>query len=59
MTTPLVLVDDHPIVRAGIRRLLQTNTDITIVGETDQGIEAIALIEQLRPDLGLRGSDAA
>lgn len=51
--TTLVLVDDHPIVRAGIRRLLQADTDITIVGETDQGFEAIALIERLQPDLAL------
>jgi DNA-binding NarL/FixJ family response regulator len=51
--TTLVLVDDHPIVRAGIRRLLQTDTDITIVGETDQGFEAITLVERLQPDLVL------
>ena len=51
--TTLVLVDDHPIVRAGIRRLLQADTDITIVGEIIQGFEAIALIERLQPDLAL------
>jgi DNA-binding NarL/FixJ family response regulator len=51
--TTLVLVDDHPIVRAGIRRLLQAEGDITIMGEADQGYEAIALVEQLQPDLAL------
>jgi two-component system response regulator NreC len=49
----LVLVDDHPIVRAGIRGLLQAEGDITIVGEADQGYEATALVERLQPDLAL------
>jgi DNA-binding NarL/FixJ family response regulator len=51
--TTLVLVDDHPIVRAGIRRLLHAEGDITIVGEADEGYEAITLVEQLQPDLAL------
>jgi two-component system, NarL family, response regulator NreC len=40
-------------VRAGIRRLLQAEGDITIVGEADQGYEAIILVEHLQPDLAL------
>jgi two-component system, NarL family, response regulator NreC len=51
--TSVVLVDDHPIVREGIRRLLATQSDFTLVGETDQGLMALELVEQLRPDLAI------
>lgn len=51
--TSAIIVDDHPIVRAGIRRLLGTHPEFTIVGETDQGLLALELAEQLRPDLAI------
>jgi DNA-binding NarL/FixJ family response regulator len=51
--TSVVLVDDHPIVREGIRRLLAMRPEFTIVGETDQGLVALELVEQLRPDLAI------
>jgi DNA-binding NarL/FixJ family response regulator len=51
--TSVLLVDDHPIVREGIRHLLATRPEFTIVGETDQGLLALELAEQLRPDLAI------
>src|SRR5689334_19215710 len=51
--TTILLVDDHPIVRAGIRRLVQAEGAFTVVGETDHGYEAITLVEQLQPALAL------
>jgi two-component system, NarL family, response regulator NreC len=51
--TSVVLVDDHPIVREGIRRVLVTRPEFTIVGETDQGLMALELAERLRPDLAI------
>jgi DNA-binding NarL/FixJ family response regulator len=46
-----ILVDDHPIVRAGIRSILQALDAMTIVAEADNGREAVALARQHRPDL--------
>lgn len=47
----VVLADDHEIVRAGIRSLLEHISGIAVVGEASDGREAVALAEQLRPDL--------
>ncbi len=53
MTTRLLLVDDHAVVRSGIRMLLESQADLEIVGETGTGHEALDLIEQLQPDVVL------
>ncbi len=47
----ILLVDDHPVVRKGILGLLEQAEDIKIVGEAETGEEALALVEQLHPDL--------
>jgi DNA-binding NarL/FixJ family response regulator len=49
----LILADDHALVRAGIRALLERLPDVTVVAETGDGREALQLIEQHRPDLAL------
>ncbi|MFQ5576540.1 MAG: response regulator [Anaerolineae bacterium] len=49
----LLLVDDHEIVRAGLRMLFQAETDIEIVGEAGSGEEALHAIRQLKPDVVL------
>jgi PAS domain S-box-containing protein len=46
----VLLVDDHPLVREGVRGLLQEHGDIAIVGEAWDGEEAIAFVDKLRPD---------
>ena len=43
----VVIADDHPVVRAGVRALLDAETDIEVVGEAATGDEAVALSEQL------------
>jgi two-component system response regulator NreC len=53
MVTRLLLVDDHKVVRSGLRMLLDNEADLTIVGEADTGQEALQLVEQLQPDLVL------
>ena len=53
MTTRLLLVDDHKVVRSGLRMLLDNEADLTIVGEAGTGQEALQLAEQLQPDLVL------
>ncbi len=47
----LVLVEDHEVVRQGLRALLAAEPDFHIVGETGDGAAAPALVEQLRPDV--------
>jgi signal transduction histidine kinase/ActR/RegA family two-component response regulator len=47
----LLLVDDHTMVRQGLRSLLESYEDVVIVGEGSNGDEAIELVEQLRPAL--------
>jgi NarL family two-component system response regulator LiaR len=47
----VLVVDDHPVVRKGIRSLLAEEEDIQVVGEAVNGIEAIALLKQVKPDV--------
>lgn len=47
----LLIVDDHLVVRHGLRQLLSEAADIEIVGEADNGEEALYLCQKLRPDL--------
>jgi two-component system, NarL family, response regulator NreC len=47
----LLLVDDHPVVRVGLRTLLETEPDMQVVGEATNGVEAIAMMQQSRPDV--------
>lgn len=52
-TTRILLVDDHKIVRDGIISLLHGELHIEIIGEAENGIEALDKIEKLKPDLVL------
>ncbi len=62
----VLLADDHAVLRAGIRLLLNSQPDFNVVGEAASGIEALTLAEQTQPDLilldlsmpGLGGLDA-
>jgi two-component system response regulator NreC len=47
----VVLVEDHQVVRQGLRALLAAETDFKIVGETGDGQTATQLVEQLQPDV--------
>ena len=49
----ILIVDDHGIVRAGIRSMLESNPEFEIVGEASGGEEAIANVRDLQPDLVL------
>jgi NarL family two-component system response regulator LiaR len=47
----VLIVDDHAIVRKGIRALLATERDIQVIGEASNGAEAIAQVQALHPDV--------
>lgn len=49
----ILLVDDHPVVRLGLRALFEQEDDLTVVGEAATPDEAIAAVTELRPDLVL------
>ena len=49
--TRIVLAEDHKIVRQGILRLLEDNNGFHVVGEAGDGVEALKLVSELRPDL--------
>jgi DNA-binding NarL/FixJ family response regulator len=49
----IVIVDDHPVVREGIRAILQSTGEFEVVGEAGNGAEGLALIEEVKPDVVL------
>jgi DNA-binding NarL/FixJ family response regulator len=60
----VLLVDDHPMVRVGLRVLLGESSDLTVVGEVSDGDAAVEFVERERPDvvlmdLSMPGADGA
>lgn len=51
MTIRLLLVDDHAVVRSGLKMLLASETDVEIVGEAGNGSEAVTAAGSARPDV--------
>ena len=49
----VVLVDDHPVVRAGLRALLEGQPDLLVVGEADSAADAECVVSAARPDVVL------
>jgi DNA-binding NarL/FixJ family response regulator len=47
----VVIVDDHPVVRLGLRQLLENEPDLELCGEAEGAAEALSVIEETRPDL--------
>ncbi|WP_328995653.1 response regulator transcription factor [Kribbella sp. NBC_01245] len=53
MNVRVVVVDDHPVVRSGLIGMLGVTDDIEVVGEAGDGEEALAVVENTRPDVVL------
>ena len=51
MTVKVLLADDHPVVRGGMRNFLEREADFSVVGEAEDGLQAVQLAEKLLPDI--------
>jgi two-component system, NarL family, response regulator len=49
----ILAVDDHPLIRQGISGLVATQTDMSLIGEAENGREAVQQFQRLRPDITL------
>jgi len=49
--TRILLADDHKLMRSGLKALIEQQPDLTVVGEADDGRQAVALAVSLKPDL--------
>jgi DNA-binding NarL/FixJ family response regulator len=47
----IILVDDHALIRSGVKNLLKQSRDMTVIGEAETGLQAIDMYEELKPDL--------
>ena len=47
----VMIVDDHPVVRAGLASMLSTQPGIVVVGNASSGLEALTLLEKIAPDV--------
>jgi two-component system, NarL family, response regulator NreC len=51
VSVTVLLADDHPIVRQGMRNLLEMEASLSVVGEAEDGLQAVQMAEQLKPDV--------
>lgn len=47
----VVLIDDHELVRSGLKEMLEKDASIRVIGEADNGVEGIRLVRSLKPDV--------
>lgn len=47
----ILLADDHPIFRDGLKRLLESEPGFKVIGEASNGVEAVRLVKQMKPEL--------
>lgn len=51
MTVTVLLVDDHPMIRQGLRNLVTSENEFQVIGEAGDGLEALQKIQLTRPDV--------
>ena len=52
-TIDIIIADDHAIIRSGLATLLETESDLRVVGQASDGAEAVALAAELKPDVAI------
>ena len=55
--TRVLIIDDEALVRAGLRMILESADDIDVVGEADDGAEAVEAVKRCKPDVVLMSGD--
>ncbi len=53
MTISVVIVDDEPLIRSGLRAIIEAEPDLTVVGEAADGAEVLPVVRRTRPDVVL------
>jgi DNA-binding NarL/FixJ family response regulator len=53
----IVIADDHPLMRQGLRQVIEMEPNLKVVGEAANGSEALAMIEHLKPDVAILDVD--
>ena len=51
MKTRVLIVDDHPVTRTGVRTILEDDENIEIIGEASDGRDAVTQVEAKKPDV--------
>jgi DNA-binding NarL/FixJ family response regulator len=49
----IIIADDHPIFRRGLKQVIEDDTNLQVIGEAENGIEALKIIEKLSPDIAI------
>jgi DNA-binding NarL/FixJ family response regulator len=55
--TRIVIADDHPLMRQGLRQVIEIEPNLKVIGEAGNGSEALVMIEELRPDVAILDVD--
>jgi len=53
----ITIADDHPVFRSGLRKIIEEDNEIEIIGESDNGEKALGMIQDLKPDIALLDID--
>lgn len=53
----IVIADDHPLMRQGLRQIIEIEPQLKVVGEAQNGSEALAMVEELQPDVAVLDVD--
>lgn len=51
--TKIIIADDHPIFRRGLRQVIEEESDLKVVGEAENGVAALELVKELTPDIAI------
>jgi len=53
----IVIADDHPLMRQGLKQMIETESNLKVIGEARNGSEALSMVEELKPDVAILDVD--